>query len=506
MTGHCRAWLALAACALPGTFAFAQLRIATWNVTTYGGGRVTEFQTAAYGVFEGRSLSPDIVIGQEFTSQAGVDAFLSLLNAAPGSPGDWAAAPYIDGNDTDNAFFYRTSKVQFLALTTIQHGSGPPNPPRDVQRYDIRPVGYDAAAATLACYSSHMKAGDSTDDQARRLLEAEAIRGDAELLSPEWHFLLGGDFNIQSSGQAAYVELTGSQANNAGRFFDPIATPGSWNNNVNFRFVHTQDPIGAGGMDDRHDQILLSDSLIDGEGFDYVGDPTLPYSTTTWDDVNHSYRAWGNDGTSYNSNLRVSGNTMVGPVIAQALIDAAGSAGHLPVYLELRVPAEIDAPLLVDFGTVQLGDPAQQMLTVSNAGDSALWTDSGIADLEYSLSASAGFSAPGGTFVEPAGGAGKQHVLTMDTSTAGTQTGTLTIASNAPDEPARVVVLTGVVQAGGCPGDLDHDGDVDLSDLSTLLANFGLTGVGPEAGDLDGDADVDLSDLSTLLASFGLPC
>jgi hypothetical protein len=58
-----------------------------------------------------------------------------------------------------------------------------------------------------------------------------------------------------------------------------------------------------------------------------------------------------------------------------------------------------------------------------------------------------------------------------------------------------------------CPGDLDGDGDRDLTDLSLLLANFGtLAGAGPEDGDLDGDGDVDLTDMALLIAVFGAPC
>jgi len=58
-----------------------------------------------------------------------------------------------------------------------------------------------------------------------------------------------------------------------------------------------------------------------------------------------------------------------------------------------------------------------------------------------------------------------------------------------------------------CPGDLDGNGAVDLSDLSVALANFGTTsGAGPEDGDLDGDGDVDLTDLAILLSVFGTLC
>lgn len=345
-----RAVLAATLILAPVTGNAGALRIATWNVTNYSSGRVAAFQTATYGVYQGRSLSPDVIIGQEFLSAAGVAAFVDLLNTAPGSPGDWAAADFVDGPDTDSALFYRTTRVSLATdlspngVTTVAVGGLSPNHPRNIMRYDLRFAVGTGVEARLALYSTHMKSGSTTDDRNRRLLEAQRIRDNAETLPPGWSFIVGGDTNIQTSSDTAWVELTGSQANNAGRFFDPINTPGAWNNNPAFRFVHTQDPIGAGGMDDRFDVLLTSGNLVDGVGLDYIGNPAIPYSTTTWNDSNHSYRCWGNDGTSYNVTLTVTGNAMVGPIIAQALIDSAAGAGHLPVYFELRVP-----PCLGDF-------------------------------------------------------------------------------------------------------------------------------------------------------------
>lgn len=72
------------------------LRVATWNVTNYSSGRIAAFSNAIYAEFEGRSMSPDIIIGQEFLSQSGVNNFLNILNTAPGSPGDWAAGPFVN--------------------------------------------------------------------------------------------------------------------------------------------------------------------------------------------------------------------------------------------------------------------------------------------------------------------------------------------------------------------------------------------------------------------------
>lgn len=53
-----------------------------------------------------------------------------------------------------------------------------------------------------------------------------------------------------------------------------------------------------------------------------------------------------------------------------------------------------------------------------------------------------------------------------------------------------------------CPGDLNGDGQIDLVDLSRLLAAYATTG----AGDIDGDEDTDIEDLSILLSVFGQTC
>lgn len=58
-----------------------------------------------------------------------------------------------------------------------------------------------------------------------------------------------------------------------------------------------------------------------------------------------------------------------------------------------------------------------------------------------------------------------------------------------------------------CPGDVNGDHQTNLSDLTILLAHFGLVGGATrEQGDLDGDGSVTLADLARLLASFGRVC
>ena len=136
-------------------------------------------------------------------------------------------------------------------------GSGPTQAPRMTYRWDASIVGNANAGEVVAIYGNHMKSGDSATDKARRAATVNAIRDNANGLAANYQFLYGGDMNMQSSNEAEYQTLVGSAANNRGQFVDPIKTPGTWNNSSAFRFVHTQDPSGAGGMDDRFDQILF---------------------------------------------------------------------------------------------------------------------------------------------------------------------------------------------------------------------------------------------------------
>ncbi len=58
-----------------------------------------------------------------------------------------------------------------------------------------------------------------------------------------------------------------------------------------------------------------------------------------------------------------------------------------------------------------------------------------------------------------------------------------------------------------CPGDVNADRIADLSDLSIVLANFGVAENAVRIeGDLDDDSAVNLDDLMQLLAAFGCTC
>jgi hypothetical protein len=203
---------------------------------------------------------------------------------------------------------------------------------------------------------------------------------------------------------------------------------GTWNANSLYKNYDTQSPcfsacIGSGGgMDDRFDLVLPSPAMLDGAGFDMIPGSTVPF---------------GNDGAHFNTDINGDGfNFAVGYTVATALRNASD---HIPVYVDVQVPAKVSAFSAVDFGRAITGGVATNWLGVGNV---ALPPAD---ELNYSLTAPAGFTAPAGTFTAVALAPANRHDLFMDTGTTGIKAGTLIVASNAADTANKSVLLSGTV-------------------------------------------------------------
>ncbi|MEO1278034.1 MAG: GC-type dockerin domain-anchored protein, partial [Planctomycetota bacterium] len=235
-----------------------------------------------------------------------------------------------------------------------------------------------------------------------------------------------------------------------------------------------------------------------------------PFSTTNFDDPNHSYRTWGNDGSTFDLQIRRRGNRMVGEAIATALFEhTQGLGGHIPVFLDLLLPARVGAPQRVGFGRVPVGQAVEVEVAVSNAGDVALWQrdDSiaapagGIQPLRYTLEGDATLSVPSGTFSDEAGGDGVVHRIGVDTTVPGAFEAILRVVSNAPDEPSREIRIVGEIAA--CLADLDGDGSLSIFDF---LAFQNLFDASDPTADLDGDGELTLFDFLEFQNLFDAGC
>jgi len=171
------------------------------------------------------NIQPDIVVVQEIYTPSGVTIFLNnVLNT---SNSEFSKGQFIDGQDTDNAIFYRNTIFNFISNKRIRTSL------RDINEFKLVHI---PTNDTLLIYSVHLKG--SQDYTQQRLSEVKALRQVTDQLPPGINFLVVGDFNIYSSSEPAYQALL--DTSKPGYVLDPINKPGNWHNNFNFAKIHTQ--------------------------------------------------------------------------------------------------------------------------------------------------------------------------------------------------------------------------------------------------------------------------
>ncbi|MCI0333058.1 MAG: hypothetical protein L0228_07535, partial [Planctomycetes bacterium] len=430
----------------------AQLRIVSYNTAT---GNVSPgVQTARAGSdivltaigeesINGIARPIDVLLLQEqFSNAVSTQSFVDLLNGiygtvatptpyARGSLNAATSAP--DGQAGGPTIVYNTQTVELIAENRFGTVNGS-NQARSTMRYQLRPVGYGATADFYA-YNDHYKAGSSTSDLDRRNIEASSIRNDAtygsDALGEGAHAIYVGDFNMQSSSEAAFQTLI---APGAGQANDPIDRLGSWNNNASFADIHTQAPclsscggLTTGGMDDRFDFQLATGEFLDGDGLSYLG-PTVPGMSG----LAHSYHAFGNNGSTFNENINDPSNTYVFNGVTSytkpQILDALHTVSdHIPVVADFQLPAIMEAVAGMVPATLNVGQSFNLDVMVSNSAPVAVAL--GADELTYSLTTSGSVSGSFLNQVDTALGGGNTHFVTLDTSTPGSKTGTITLLS-----------------------------------------------------------------------------
>ena len=174
---------------------------------------------------------------------------------------------------------------------------------------------------------AHLKASSGTTNENKRKVMAQNTMNFLNGYDDNNNYLLSGDFNIYTDQEPAFQQFV-NYSNPTLRFYDPLNQMGSWNNNYQYRYVHTQSThensnncAAGGGMDDRFDYILISDNIRKGS----KKVKFLP----------GSYSAVGQDGQHFNKSINASPtNTSVPSNVLNALYH---NSDHLPVTLKLVV-------------------------------------------------------------------------------------------------------------------------------------------------------------------------
>lgn len=467
-------WLAVA---LPAS---AQLRIVQYNVTASGSsssgprdGMSTVFDGIADSARGGFTGGIDILLLEEGEKVSTTGAsFATLLNQLTGRT--TYTHTLVDGATTGSG---RPMAVYDSATVTLrgEQAIGTTSTSglaRQALRYTFAPVGYTDTDFTV--YVSHMKASTGTTNAARRNVEAQALRADADALGEGAHVIYAGDLNIYNATEAAFQTLT---AAGAGRAFDPVNRVGNWNGASSFKDVHTQSPASTaafpgqvtGGMDNRFDFQLVSGEWLDGHGLEYVPG---------------SYWAFGNTSTHALNGAITTGSAatlqgvLPGYTLTQAqtvLADLARASDHLPVVADYRLPAKMEVAVGTLPTTVIVGATVNQSFTVTNAAP--VRVAAGSERLDYRFSGSGALTGSGTGADQPLGG-GTAQSLRFDTTMAGSVSGTLTVAATTPGTEAASFARA-VSMAVIDPSRPSFD---PLADVTTLELDFGRLDQGAVAG------------------------
>jgi hypothetical protein len=302
-----------------------QEKILSYNLLNYPTAEGTQRQPHFKTVITAEN--PDILVTTEMVTAAGVSSFLTTVMNTFGQT--YAAAPFIDGPDTDGALFFKTNKFNFISQYTLATTL------RNINVYNLVHIGSGEA---LRIYDVHLKA--STGFETQRATEIAIIRNETNALPAGKNFIVCGDFNIYTSLEPAYADLLQNNAADDGNVIDPLTgtiNAGSWNTNAN-KAHHTQstrtagltDGGSAGGLDDRFDMILHSTAIQQPGGVTYIAG---------------SYRSVGNDANHYNLEINATPtNTAVSATIANALYYASD---HLPVVASYNFVSTAALPLHV---------------------------------------------------------------------------------------------------------------------------------------------------------------
>ena len=278
---------------------------------------------------------PDLFLVQELKAESGLDQATQACN-------EMLDATYIQGeflpqqSNPGSSWLLQQNLVYNSEMFTLKSQDFIQTFVRDINEFVLylndENLANGADTTFINVYVAHLKSSQGNDNEEARASMAQYFVDHLNELPANTHVMLGGDFNLYTSTEEAYQILLDEQNNIVMK--DPIDSPGNWhsssypNKEILTQSTRSSQIYGdgaGGGLDDRFDFVLLSESLMD---------PTssLHYSEGT-------YIALGNNGECYNSDLL---DCMNGNAVPESVVRALYyMSDHLPVVLELTADVTI---------------------------------------------------------------------------------------------------------------------------------------------------------------------
>lgn len=279
----------------------------------------------------------------------------TVLNSSGRNYYEMGSMKNISGSSIENMLYY--DKRMFGVASQDAIGTTV----RDIDIYKLYFKAKDLSltndTAFLTCFVTHLKAGSSTSDEQLRSSVTATMMNYIENNDIDGDFLLLGDLNLKSSYEQAYQNIV-NYSNSNYRLYDPVNTSGSWNDNSSYSHLHTQSThynsngcASGGGLDDRFDFILTSESINNQNGH-------YRYETG-------SYNALGNDGQHFDDAVNYGPNSSVPADVLNALYVMSD---HLPVRMNLNVDQAVRIKKKHSDPELSINNPVKRKIKIS-AGD-----------------------------------------------------------------------------------------------------------------------------------------
>ncbi len=276
----------------------------------------------------------DILICEEIRTEAGAQSVLDDALNVNGID-RFSMAQYVE-QQSDPAELVKISQMlyydheklglqeQHIVLTDV----------RDLNVYTLylRDAGLLQGDTTfITVVGVHLKS--SMGYETEREAEALLLREHLSTLPAGRMVIIGGDMNLYTGAEPAFTALLAPEG--TVNMEDPLGlggaewagAPNAWVHTQSTRYSTIYGDGSGGGMDDRFDILLLSNSLMDGTGPMHL--------------VPGSYKPLGNSGTCYNQSITACDTTQTPFAILRSLYFMSD---HLPITLTLAPGTGVGMP------------------------------------------------------------------------------------------------------------------------------------------------------------------
>lgn len=276
-----------------------------------------------------REIDPDIFMVCELQSEEGADIILETSLNAHGE--HYARAPFIPSRsgaeEHQQLVFYKRKMFTLEAVEALATSI------RDINYYQLKlnTADHRTDPVLFDIFVTHLKSSPGAANEQMRLQMVQKFTEKLNDLPADSFVLFSGDFNLYSSLEPAYLEMTNPDQHIT--MADPLDRPGHWHENMNFMDIHSQStriyagPFGAGaggGLDDRFDFIMISENMLH--------DPKLNY-------IPNSYKAIGNNGNCFKNDIN--NPDCDGFYSHELRNNLFNMSDHLPIVLDLETNKEI---------------------------------------------------------------------------------------------------------------------------------------------------------------------